>query len=297
MVSVTVVIPTKNAGERFETTLERIRQQTVESVEVVVVDSGSSDGTVALAEALADEVIEIDPDEFHHGRTRNRGARAATGDVVVFTVQDAIPAGDEWLERLVGPIADGDADLTYGNQIAHHGAKPPDRFFYQYFYPDEPVTLDRSDTADKAAFYLDNVFLSDVNCAVAADVWEEFRFRDSVSMSEDKDFAYRVAAAGNTIRYCPDAAVYHSHDYDLRSLFARRYRDGKAMCELDARDSDSFVYDGIRYVAQEHARLVREGKFRWIPYTLMYEMTYFLSLTAGQHHRHLPRPIDHILSR
>jgi len=283
MVSVTVVIPTKNAGERFETTLERIRQQTVESVEVVVVDSGSSDGTVALAEALADEVIEIDPDEFHHGRTRNRGARAATGDVVVFTVQDAIPAGDEWLERLVGPIADGDADLTYGNQIAHHGAKPPDRFFYQYFYPDEPVTLDRSDTADKAAFYLDNVFLSDVNCAVAADVWEEFRFRDSVSMSEDKDFAYRVAAAGNTIRYCPDAAVYHSHDYDLRSLFARRYRDGRAFDEVAGGDSGEFVTDGVGYVLSEYRYLVRSGTSYWIPYAVLYDLIHFVAFMIGKH--------------
>jgi len=76
MVSVTVVIPTKNAGERFETTLERIRQQTVESVEVVV-DSGSTDGTVPLAESLADEVVQIAPEEFNHGRTRNRGARTS----------------------------------------------------------------------------------------------------------------------------------------------------------------------------------------------------------------------------
>jgi len=103
---VNVVIPTKDAGEQFRQTLSAISsQRTGHEVEVLVIDSGSDDGTVALAREFGAEVIEIETDEFHHARTRNLGARRADGDVVVFTVQDAVPLNDNWLASLVGPAA------------------------------------------------------------------------------------------------------------------------------------------------------------------------------------------------
>lgn len=297
MVTASVVVPTKNAGPEFEGVLESIRRQNGPAVEIIVIDSGSTDGTVSIAEDLADTVVEISPDDFHHGRTRNRGAAEASGDVVVFTVQDATPMNDEWLAELVEPIEAGEADVTYGNQIAYPDAKPPDAFFYEYFYPDTPVVLGPEDTDDEAAFYMDNIFLSDVSSAVSRDVWEEFQFRDSVAMSEDKDFAYRVASAEHTIRYCPEAKVYHSHDYTLRSLFARRYKDGKAFADITSERSSNFVSEGLRYVWREYAFLVRNGTPLWIPYTLLYDAVYFVSFVLGKNYEYLPAFFDESISR
>lgn len=297
MTSVSVVIPTKNAGSDFHNVLQRIRDQNFPEIEIVVIDSGSTDGTVDIAKDKADKIVEIPPEKFHHGQTRNQGAEHSSGDIIVFTVQDAIPMDSEWLPELVRPISDGSADVTYGNQVAYPDAKPPDKFFYEYFYPDEPVGLGKGDTADKASFYLDNVFLSDVSSAILRDVWENIRFRDSVDMSEDKDFAYRAASAGHTIRYCPEAKVYHSHNYTLRSLFSRRYKDGKAFSDIATNDSSSFISEGIKYVCSEYSYLIRSSAVHWIPYTLLYDLVYFISFIIGQNHDQVPTALDQRLSR
>lgn len=297
MVTASVIVPTKDAGEGFRETLAAIRDQQVHEVEIVVVDSGSTDGTVTIAEELADVVVDILPEEFHHGRTRNRGAAETTGDVVVFTVQDATPVNDRWLPNLINPVVAGEADVTYGNQIAYPDAKPPDEFFYEYFYPDESVVLGPKDTDDEAAFYMNNIFVSDVSSAISREVWDQFQFRDSVAMSEDKDFAYRVASGGNVVRYCPEAKVYHSHDYTLRTLFARRYKDGKAFAEITSRQSGSFVSEGLRYVLSEYIYLIRTGAVAWIPYTILYDVIYFLSFVLGENNECLPASLDELLSQ
>jgi rhamnosyltransferase len=111
-------------------------------------------------------------------------------------------------------------------------------------------------------------------------------------MSEDKDFAYRVASAGYTIQYCPEAKVYHSHDYTLRSLFTRRYKDGKAFAEIAATDSDDFVSDGIKYVWNEYTYLIHSGAVHWVPYALLYDFVYFISFTLGKNHEYLPTSVN-----
>lgn len=293
---ISVIIPTKNAGGTFEEVLKSIRNQNVSELELIIIDSGSTDGTVELAQKYADTVIEIPPDEFHHGKTRNQAADEADGDIIVFTVQDALPVNDDWLTKITRPIENGTADVSYGNQVAYPEAKPPDKFFYEYFYPDTSITLTEEDTKNKDEFYMDNIFLSDVNSAVSRHVWNQFRFRDSVPMSEDKDFAYRVTSAGYIIQYCPEAKVYHSHDYTLRSLFTRRYKDGKAFAEIAATDSDDFVSDGIKYVWNEYAYLIHSGAARWVPYALLYDFVYFISFTLGKNHEYLPTSVNQRLS-
>ena len=93
----TVVIPAKNGIEEdFESTLQAIQgQRGIADVEIIVVDSGSTDGTVKVAEAYGAKVYCIPPSEFNHGLTRNFGAEQGTGEFILFMVQDAIPATDD----------------------------------------------------------------------------------------------------------------------------------------------------------------------------------------------------------
>jgi rhamnosyltransferase len=294
---VSVVIPTKNAGQEFEEVLKSIRNQNIPDLELVIIDSGSTDGTAELAQQYADTVIEIPPDEFHHGKTRNQAADQAEGDIIVFTVQDALPVNEQWLTELVSPIESGTADVSYGNQVAYPDAKPPDTFFYNYFYPNSKKILTKEDTDDEGSFYMNNIFISDVNSAISKEVWNEFQFRGSIPMSEDKDFAYRVASADYTIQYCPDARIYHSHDYTFRSLFERRYKDGMAFADITAPESDSFIADGVSYILSEWRYLLISGAPHWLPYAVLYDLTYFISFTLGKHHQLVPDAVhDCILS-
>jgi rhamnosyltransferase len=293
--TVSIVFLTKNAGERFEGVLRAVENQSYAGdTETLVVDSGSTDGTVERAESFGCEVYHIEPDEFHHSRTRNFGASKSNGDVVVFLTQDATPKTAHWLENLVEPIATDQASVVYGRQIAYPDAKPMDEFFYSYFYPDERRVLTASDASDPRRFYLQNVFVSDVTSAIDRDVWEQVQFRESVAMSEDKDFALRALREGHTVVYEPDAAVLHSHDYDLRSNLRRRYKDGLAYARLASEGADEFVSDGIRYVADELRYLVSNGHARWLPYALAYDFVHFVGFQAGKRlGPHLPRDTNH----
>ena len=115
---VSVIIPTKDAGDEFDYTLSRItRQEGVGEIELVIIDSGSKDKTVDRSKYYSQKVFQIPPAEFHHARTRNLGAEKATGDFLVFTVQDAVPVGDNWLYKLIYPVYNGQASAVSARQI------------------------------------------------------------------------------------------------------------------------------------------------------------------------------------
>ena len=95
--SVSVIIPTLNSGGEFSFLLRKLKdQQGVREIEIVIVDSGSTDGTVELARKAGCKIVEILPKDFSHSYARNAGADIASGDYLLFMVQDAYPIGRYW---------------------------------------------------------------------------------------------------------------------------------------------------------------------------------------------------------
>jgi len=293
---VSVVIPTKDAGSGFEELLSRIRGQDYPGpVEVVVIDSCSADETRERAREVGATVERIDPEDFHHARTRNYGAECASNEVMVFTVQDARPIDDDWLRSLVGALDEDGVGVAYGRQVAYPDAKPMDRFFYQYFYPPEPRTITPAETADNREFYLENVFISDVTAAVPREVWASLRFDPGTPMSEDKELALRVLESGYSLRYEPAAAVHHSHAYTLDGLFRRRYDDGAAYADIAEEGECTYLSNGLSYVAAEVRHLLSNGKLEWLPYAMVYDAVHFLAFQLGRRDEVLPRPLKRAL--
>ena len=288
---ISIIILTKDAGEGFERVLSRLDDQTYDGdVETLVIDSGSSDATVERAREHGATVHEIEPERFHHSRTRNLGGDRASGDALVYLSQDASPANDRWLSAMIEPFDDDETSIVYGRQIAYPDADPMVSFFYSYFYPETRRRLTRSDVNDYREFYIDNVFLSDVSSAIRADVWDEVRFDPEVDMAEDKDFALRTLERGGSIVYNPLATVYHSHDYDLESLAKRRFKDGKAYTRIALPDGSSpvsdesqFLQSGFDYLTAEMSYLVENGHLKWVPYALLYESIHFLAFQCGKY--------------
>ncbi len=291
---ISVVIPVKDGGEDLRRCLAGIRAQRLEDeVEIVVVDSGSCDGSVELARSAGARVHEIAPARFNHGATRNLAAELARGEVLVFTSQDAYAPSERWLAALTAPLAqDGSLAGTYGRQIAHVEATPPERFFMDFLYGDRTRTQRAAGVHELS---MQTTLFSNVNSAIRADVFARFPFVDDIIMSEDQEWSRRVLLAGYALRYVPEAAVHHSHPYTLRQAFRRFFDSGvssdRAYMAGAGPSSVVLRQQALRYVREELAWLWQSGRRRWIPYSAAYEAAKFAGLQLGIRHGRLPHAV------
>lgn len=295
---ISIVIPVKDGGDDLVRCLEAIARQRIDhEVEVVVVDSGSVDGSAERARRTGARVHEIPPTAFNHGATRNLGAELARGDVLVFTTQDAFAADDGWLAALVAPLQTNRRVAgVYGRQLPHDDATPPERYFLDFLYgPEARVQLISG--PDELTF--EQTLFSNVNAAMTAAVWNDNRFDDDLIMSEDQAWSRRMLLAGWEIVYEPRAAVRHSHAYTIVGAF-RRFFDSGASAERAYLSVDGSRV-AIRRAAGRYARgevtwLWRTGQKRWLPYAAVYEFAKFGGLQLGVRERHLPLALKRRLS-
>lgn len=296
---ISVVIPARNDALSLARCLDGIRAQRIDdAVEIVVVDSGSTDGTVELARSREAIVHEIPPHEFNHGATRNLGASQASGDLLVFTSQDAFPVDDHWLATLTRPLREEtDVAGVYGGQLPHVGASPPERYFLNFLYGPRPR---RQSARSVDELSMDSTLFSNVNAAMPKRIWQRFPFADDIIMSEDQEWSRRILLAGYTIAYEPTAAVRHSHNYTLLTAF-RRFFDSGASSEraymAGKRNSGRVLRtSAVRYAKGELAWLWRTGQWPWIPYAALYESSKMLGLLLGANHKRLPAAVRPRLS-
>ena len=295
---ISVVIPVKNGGDDLARCLATIaRQRLDDEVEVVVVDSGSTDGSQEAARRAGAVVHEIPASEFGHGSTRNLGVGIARGEVLVFTSQDAVAADDRWLATLVAAATSApEVAGAYGRQLPHADARPPERFFLDFLYGPEP-RVQRLAEGEELTF--ETTLFSNVNAAIPRAVLDRFPFRDDLTMSEDQEWSRRVLRAGHALVYEPRAAVDHSHAYTIRTAF-RRFFDSGVSAEHSYVEGDesraALRRAGTRYARQELSWLWATGRRRWIPYTVVYELAKYAGLQLGLRHERLPRSVRRRLS-
>jgi rhamnosyltransferase len=287
---ISIVIPVKNGGDGLVRCLDAIREQIIgEEIEIVVVDSGSTDGSVTVARAHGAVVFEIPPHEFTHGASRNLGASRARGELLVFISQDAFPVGKRWAERLTQPLReDPDVAGVYGGQLPHPTASPPERYFLGFLYGQTPR---RQRAARREELSMETTLFSNVNAAMPRAIWERFPFVEDIVMSEDQEWSRRVLLEGYSVAYEPEAAVRHSHDYTLAAAF-RRFFDSGASAERaylagERQAARVLRSAAIRYARGEAAWLWQTGQRRWLPYAAVYEGTKMLGLLLGANHRRL----------
>ena len=220
----TIAVLTLNARPYLPELLEACRNQDAPfPYEVLVVDSGSTDGTVAmLAEHPDVRLVEIPNHEFGHGRTRNLAAGLATGEFAVFLTQDATPAHRGWLAELVAPFeTDPRIAAVYGKQLPRPDCCPTVKRdvlrAFRRIGPAHGVVVE-----DRGCSF------SNVNSAVRRDALSRVPFRD-VGYAEDRALAEDLHGAGLATAYAADAAVLHSHDLPLGAYFRRMYDEARGL--------------------------------------------------------------------
>ncbi len=219
-----VVIPTYNAGAQFEAVLDGVlAQHTPWPFEVLVIDSGSTDGTLDLiAKRPEVRLHQIDKSEFSHGGTRNLGVELTSGGYIAFLTHDALPANDAWLFNIVEALeVTPEAAGAFGKHFAYPEASAFTKrdldahFAGMLNYPlcvsrDTDVARYRSGDAGWRQFLH---FYSDNNSCFRRSVWEKLPYRE-VEFGEDQLWASDIIEAGYAKLYAAQATVYHSHDYD-----------------------------------------------------------------------------------
>ena len=234
---VSIIIPTKNAGCDFSYTLEKIKDQKgITDIEIIIVDSGSSDNTLTLAEKYGVKITNVAPEDFSHGETRNLAASKSDGEYLVFIVQDAIPIGEHWLYNMV-KVLEGDEKIAAVScrQVPRSDADLFACFCIWYHYS---VTMNlQSDiiySGDPTFKLLPieekrrRAGLEDVSCCVKKDIFDKYHFK-RVQSSEDLDLGFRLMQDGYKTAFMFSNGVIHSHNRDPNYFFKRSYVDTKTV--------------------------------------------------------------------
>lgn len=227
MIKVSIAIPTKNAGNIFFKTLEGLRTQDygVEP-ELIVIDSGSTDGTVELAHQYKARVISISPEEFDHGLTRNRAIEGASGEIVILMSQDAVPGDSRLISSFVSAFNDKKVAGAYARQVPREDADVITKRSLNSWLTARDKEETRwikdwqvyKDLSPMERYFFCN--FDNVCSAIRKSVWETIPFAPN-KFGEDIDWAQRVLEAGWKIMYQPAAQVVHSHYRSFKYEYER----------------------------------------------------------------------------
>ncbi len=209
--TVSVVIRCYNEEQHIGRLLTGLLKQTVLPHQIVIVDSGSTDATVAIASRFPVEIQTIEPDSFSFGRSLNVGCRAATGELIAIASAHVYPVYDTWLEELISPFGDAGVALTYGRQVGNEQTKYSERQILKQWFPSHSETRQS------------HPFCNNANAAIRRSVWELQPYDEDLTGLEDLDWANRARGRDLGISYVASAPVVHAHD-ETWSQLVNRYR-------------------------------------------------------------------------
>jgi glycosyltransferase involved in cell wall biosynthesis len=233
---ISIVLRTYNEQKHLKELLEGIESQACQNfdIEVLVVDSGSTDDTLNIASAFKCKIVKISKDEFTFGRSLNIGCSEASGDILVFVSGHCIPVNNEWISELVRPIAEKKADYSYGRQIGDESSKFSEQQLFKKYFPQE------------SNIPQEGYFCNNANAALSRKAWERYRFDEDLTGLEDMELAKRLHKDGKFIAYVASAPVYHIHDETWMNIRNRYEREAFAlqhiMPEVHLRISDFIRY-------------------------------------------------------
>ena len=291
--TIDVIIPTYKPDGSFFELLDRLNSQTVKVRKIIVINTEEKFfhqlvyGRKFKEEYSNLQVKHISAHEFDHGGTRRRAASETDADVFVMMTQDAVPADEYLLERLLLPLADERVAVSYARQLAKEDAGEIEKYTRVFNYPQESVIKGKEDIPTLG---IKTFFCSDVCAAYKRNVYEELGgFLKKAIFNEDMVFAAKAVKAGYRIAYAADAQVYHSHNYTGAEQFRRNFDLGVSQaCHPEVFDGISSESEGISMVKKTIRHLWDSGHKKEIFRLIYTSGCKFIGYRLGKGYRRLP---------
>ncbi len=249
---ISVIIRCYNEDKHIGRLLTGILHQTEKDCEIIVVDSGSTDATLAIASRYPVKIISIKKEDFSFGYSLNVGCEAAIGEFLVFVSAHAYPVHYFWLESLLVPFADDRVGLVYGKQRGNGITKYSEQQVFTKWFPDHSC----GNQGDP--------FCNNASAAVRRDIWARFRYDESLTGLEDLAFAKQLLSAGYRVAYQAEAEIIHVHDESWKALLNRYRREAIALKHILPEERFGlfdFFHMSIKNVFCDSLQALKEGVF------------------------------------
>ncbi|PWB50262.1 MAG: family 2 glycosyl transferase [Anaerolineales bacterium] len=218
--TVSIVIRACNEEQHIGKLLDGIAHQSIQDVETILVDSGSTDHTLEIAAAYPVQVVHIQPDEFTFGYSLNRGISESHGEYIVIASAHIYPVYPDWLECLLKPFTDPQVALTYGKQRGNACNKFSEQQIFHHWYPEHSQP------------HQPYPFCNNANAAIRRSVWQSHHYDETLPGLEDLAWAHQIMAQGHAISYTAEAEVVHIHDETPTAVYNRYRREAMAFKRL-----------------------------------------------------------------
>ncbi len=271
---VAVIMRSKNEMPYTPEVFKALERQTYRNFVLYNVDSGSTDGTLECIEKNnpdASKIIRIPPGDYVPGKVLNMMIEQAPQCITVFLNADAIPQSAYWLERLLEPILEDVADATMSRQIARNDA----HFIVQQDYL-RAYAPERFPNGDLTNFF------SAVACAFKRCLWQGTKFY-TTGYAEDLAWCRECQAKGARFKMVCDSVVEHSHNYSIKGLYQKRYRQGVAFGYIYGSKTPGLerLYQVGKELARDTYCALKNGRPFTIPYNLLYRSVIHLAYHQG----------------
>lgn len=223
-----IIIRCFNEEKHIGRLLAGIMEQTVEDLEIIVVDSGSTDATVSIASNFPTKIVSIRPEDFSFGYALNLGCDAATGDILLFASAHVYPVYQDWLELMIKAFEDERVALVYGKQRGDHSNKYSEHQIFAKWFPEQS-------TADQP-----HPFCNNANCAIRRSLWEQYPYDETLTGLEDLAWAKNIQEKGWRIAYQAEATIIHVHEEAWKNVFNRYRREAIALRLIMKKETFSF---------------------------------------------------------
>jgi len=277
MNKVSIIIRAYNEEKHLPKLLEGIKGQTYSNIETILVDSGSTDRSVQIAESFGAKIVHIPSSEFTFGKALNLGISRAEGELCVFASAHVYPTDNQWIENIITPFTDQTIALVYGRQIGNERTQFSEHQVFAKWFPEES-TLDQK-----------HPFCNNANTAIRKELWEKLPYDEEITGLEDLHWANQIQQKGHKIAYISTACIVHVHEETPAKVRNRYRREAIAYKRIFPGATFSFwdfLFLFVGNTFSDHVHALRKGCF-WRNFWPIVQFRYnqFLGTYQGYKHK------------